>query len=216
MDGFSTDDTIEMARRLRPDVRVVHQTRPGKGNALARGFANARGDVIVTLDADGSADPTEISAFVAALLNGADYAKGSRFLPGGGSNDITISRRAGNWVLSRLVNLLFGTRYSDLCYGFNAFWKHSLRSIDVDCDGFEVETFLNIRIKEANLNVVEVPSFEWPRIHGESHLGVLRDGQRVLRTILRERMRWEQALVEPTDDEPTQVVDSREAELESA
>jgi glycosyltransferase involved in cell wall biosynthesis len=215
VDGLSTDGTVEIVRGLYPDVRIVHQTSPGKGNALARGIAHARGDIIVTLDSDGSADPAEIPAFVAALVRGADYAKGSRFLSGGGSNDITPSRRVGNWMLSRLVNLLFGTRYSDLCYGFNAFWKRSLETINVDCDGFEVEAFINIRIKQANLNVIEVPSFEWARIHGRSNLGILRDGKRVLRTILRERLRAESPSGQEPNDSPTQPVESPRDELES-
>jgi glycosyltransferase involved in cell wall biosynthesis len=189
VDGFSKDDTIEVARQLRPDVKIVLQDRRGKGNALARGFAAASGDIIVMLDADGSADPAEIPAFVDALLGGADFAKGSRYLRGGGSTDITGLRSAGNKALSTTVNLFFGTAYSDLCYGYNAFWTHCLPAMSVDCDGFEVETLINIRIARAGLKVAEVPSFERDRIHGESNLNTFRDGTRVLRTILRERFR---------------------------
>ena len=138
MDGHSTDGTADVARALYPDVRIVTQTRRGKGNALACGFEASTGDIIVMLDADGSANPGEIARFVDALRSGADFAKGSRFLPGGGSADITYLRRAGNWFFSALVNTLFGTRYSDLCYGYNAFWAYCLPQIDVDCDGFEV------------------------------------------------------------------------------
>jgi glycosyltransferase involved in cell wall biosynthesis len=187
VDGFSTDDTVEVARRLRPDARIVHQDRRGKGNALAAGFAAATGDIIVMLDADGSSDPQEIPRFVQALVEGADFAKGSRFKRGGGSEDITPVRRAGNAALNGTVNVLFGTRYTDLCYGYNAFWRHCLPTLDVDCDGFEVETLMNIRISRAQLKVAEVPSFERARIHGESNLQPVRDGTRVLRTIIRER-----------------------------
>ena len=189
VDGFSTDDTIEVAKRLRPDARIVIQERRGKGNALACGFAAATGDIIVMLDADGSADPAEIPAFVGALQGGADFAKGSRYLAGGGSTDITGLRSAGNRALSGTVNTLFGTRYSDLCYGYNAFWRHCLPAMSVDCDGFEVETLINIRIARAGLRIAEVPSFERDRIHGESNLNTFRDGFRVLRTICRERLR---------------------------
>jgi glycosyltransferase involved in cell wall biosynthesis len=188
VDGFSKDDTIEVAKQLRPDVKIVLQERRGKGNALACGFAAATGDIIVMLDADGSADPAEIPAFVDALLAGADFAKGSRYLQGGGSTDLTGLRSAGNKALSATVNLFFGTRYSDLCYGYNAFWSHCLPAMSVDCDGFEVETLINIRIARAGLKVAEVPSFERDRIHGESNLNTFRDGTRVLRTILRERL----------------------------
>jgi glycosyltransferase involved in cell wall biosynthesis len=189
VDGFSTDGTPEVARALLPGVKVVHQETPGKGDALRCGFEASTGDIVVMLDADGSADPAEIPAFVDALLAGADFAKGTRFQGHGGSADITLLRRAGNRVLSGLVNVLFQTSYSDLCYGYNAFWRHCLPAMDVNCTGFEVETLINIRIARAGLTVREVPSFERDRIHGESNLNTFRDGGRVLRTILRERLR---------------------------
>jgi len=189
VDGRSTDDTIEVAQSLRPDVRIVRQTGIGKGDALRRGFEAARGDIIVMLDADGSADPREIPRFVEALVGGADFAKGSRFAADGGSDDLTVVRALGNDVLSCTVNAFFGTAYSDLCYGYNAFWRHCLPAMDVDCTGFEVETLINIRVARAGLRIAEVPSFEHARVHGESNLRPLRDGLRVLRTIFRERLR---------------------------
>jgi glycosyltransferase involved in cell wall biosynthesis len=199
VDGHSVDGTPDVARRLRPDVRVISQTRRGKGNALACGFAAATGDIIVMIDADGSTDPAEIPRFVAALTAGADFAKGSRFVPGAGSSDITPLRKLGNRLLGLAVNALYGTRYSDLCYGYNAFWArhapafglqtHSPGQRPVWGDGFEIETVLNLRASAAGLAVTEVPSFEYARIHGTSNLRTLRDGQRVLRTILTEWMR---------------------------
>jgi glycosyltransferase involved in cell wall biosynthesis len=189
VDGNSTDGTQDVARALYPDVRIVGQTGRGKGNALNCGFEACRGDVIVMLDADGSAMPEEIPTFVEALVDGADFAKGSRFVAGGGSSDITVVRRLGNLFFSGLVNALYGTRYTDLCYGYNAFWRRCLPALDVDCDGFEVETLINIRAARAGLRIIEVPSFEEDRIHGESNLRTFRDGFRVLRTIFRERFR---------------------------
>jgi glycosyltransferase involved in cell wall biosynthesis len=200
VDGFSSDRTIEVARSLRPDLVVVRQNRRGKGNALAHGFAAVTGDVIVMLDADGSADPQEIPDFVTALVQGADFAKGSRFTPGGGSADITRLRRLGNMGLNGLVNLLYRTRYTDLCYGYNAFWARLLPDIGIDwltepCDervwgdGFEIETLINVRIAQAGVRIHEVASFEHPRLHGVSNLNTWRDGSRVLRTIVRERRR---------------------------
>jgi glycosyltransferase involved in cell wall biosynthesis len=187
VDGHSVDDTIEVAKQLRPDIRVVLQARRGKGDALACGFAACTGDVIVMMDADGSTDPKEIPRFVDALADGADFAKGSRYLPGGGSADLTWLRRAGNRFLSGVVNLLFGTKYSDLCYGYNAFRASCLDSLLVDCPGFEVETLINIRVTKLGLKVAEVPSFEGDRINGISNLNPIRDGLRILRVILRER-----------------------------
>ncbi|MEO3869804.1 glycosyltransferase family 2 protein [Nonomuraea sp. B12E4] len=189
VDGNSTDDTVAVARRLRPDLKVVVQTRRGKGNALIEGFQAARGDILVMIDADGSTDGREIRSFVTTLINGADFAKGSRYAPGGGSDDLSPIRSLGNRFLTAMTNLLYGTRYTDLCYGYNAFWARHLDALDLDCDGFEIETLMNVRAAQAGLVIREVPSHERCRIHGESNLHALRDGWRVLRTILRERAR---------------------------
>jgi glycosyltransferase involved in cell wall biosynthesis len=189
VDGGSVDATVEVARSLRPDVRVVQQDGRGKGNAIACGLAACEGEIVVMLDADGSTDAAEIPRFVEALKSGAEFAKGSRFMGGGGSSDITRLRRTGNRVLCALVNLLYGTRYTDLCYGFNAFWRTSLQRVDVDCNGFEVESLLTVRASKLGLATIEVPSFESCRIHGESNLRTLPDGWKVLKTIVRERFK---------------------------
>lgn len=197
VDGHSEDDTAVVVQSVRPDARLLQQTRRGKGNALACGMAAATGDVIVLFDADGSADPGEIDRFVAAL-GAADMAKGSRALPGGGSTDLTALRRAGNRMLTSAMNLLFRTDHTDLCYGYNALWRDVVPSLDlppVDLppqpgpmrgDGFEIEAMLHCRAVAAGLRVVEVPSMELDRRHGTSNLSVLSDGLRVLRTILAE------------------------------
>jgi glycosyltransferase involved in cell wall biosynthesis len=200
VDGGSTDDTVAVARRLRPDVVVVQQTRTGKGNALASGFDACTGDAIVMIDADGSTDPTEIHRFVEALINGAEFAKGSRFGKGGHSDDITPLRRVGNMGLNLFVNTLFGTKFTDLCYGYNAFWRRAVPVMDLPStelprpadgrklwgDGFEIETLINIRVAASGMRVKEVSSIEHLRIHGMSNLNTFRDGTRVLRTILSE------------------------------
>jgi glycosyltransferase involved in cell wall biosynthesis len=188
IDGHSIDDTVAVVRRLRSDARVVLQEGRGKGNALAQAFAVCTGDVVVTLDADGSTDPAEIPRFVAALCNGADFVKGSRFAQGGGTSDITRVRRLGNRLLNRLVNNFYGTSYTDLCYGYNAFWTRCLPYLRVDCNGFEVETLINVRIAKAGLVIHEVPSYEHDRLSGRSNLHAVRDGIRVLSTIGVERI----------------------------
>jgi glycosyltransferase involved in cell wall biosynthesis len=203
VDGGSVDGTIETARRVMPGIEIIQQTRTGKGNALACGFAAVTGDIVIMFDADGSADPAEIPAFVGTLLAGADVAKGSRFCEGGGSEDITRFRQIGNLGLNLITNILLGTRYSDLCYGYNAFWAYTLPRLELPAtaqprhadgrmhwgDGFEIETVLTCRFAAAKLNVVEVPSVERLRIHGESNLRAVSDGFRVLKTIWTERQR---------------------------
>jgi glycosyltransferase involved in cell wall biosynthesis len=186
VDGNSTDATVEVARKARPEIKVVHQHGRGKGAALRSGFAAVTGNLIVMLDADGSADPAEIPRFVGALEAGADFAKGSRFIGDGGSDDITRLRSAGNRALSGTANLLNGTNFTDLCYGYNAFWARCLPFISLDVAGFEVETLINLRIASAGMRITEVPSYEASRISGQSNLKTFRDGWRVLKTIMHE------------------------------
>ena len=207
VDGWSVDDTIETTRRLRPDAMIMQQTRKGKGNALACGFLAATGDIVVMFDADGSADPAEIPAFVDALVRGADFAKGTRFHREqkelSGSEDITGLRTLGNSILNGLSNALFRTSFTDLCYGYNAFWREDvvpvldlpspdLRGVDgqmIWCDGFEIETVISCRVVAAGLKIAEVPSMERSRVYGQTNLRTFVDGYRVLRTIMAERGR---------------------------
>ena len=187
VDGRSADGTDAVARSIRPDVRIVEQPGHGKGDALRAGFAAATGDIIVMLDADGSMSPREIPRFIEALAAGADVVTGSRLMEGGGSADLSSLRRLGNGALVRAFAVLYGLRQTDLCYGYMAFWRHALIQLDLDCDGFEIETLINIRAVQAGLQLTEVPSLEARRLHGNSNLRTFRDGFRVLRTLLRER-----------------------------
>lgn len=188
VDGRSSDRTVAVARQLCPNVRIVMQAGRGKGDALRAGFAAATGDIIVMLDADGSTEPSEIPMFVGALMSGADFAKGSRFLQGGGTEDMPFYRKLGNWGFVVMVRVLFGGKYTDLCYGYNAFWKRVVPLLDLDCNGFEVETMMNVRALKAGLKITEVPSFEFPRVHGKGRLRTIPDGWRVLRTIIWEAL----------------------------
>jgi len=173
VDGRSTDGTVEAARQLCPRARIVLDQTPGKGAALRAGF---------------DAATSEISLFVGGLIAGADMVKGSRFIQGGGTDDMSLIRMLGNWGLTMLVRILYGSQFSDLCYGYLAFWRRHLDALRPTTNGFEVETHLNVRALKSRLRISEVPSFEANRIFGESNLHAVSDGFRVLRTILRERM----------------------------
>jgi len=201
VDGGSTDGTIEAARACRPDARIISQQRRGKGEAIECGVAAATGDIIVTLDSDGSQRPEEIGLFVAALVDGADFVKGSRSIEGGGSTDFTPLRALGNHFLGGVANTLFGSSYSDITYGYNAFWHSEADRILGGGDGFEGELLMPIRAAQADLTVAEVPCQEDARIHGESTLRPFRDGWRILKMFVRERVehgrRLETAQVRP-------------------
>lgn len=189
VDGRSNDDTERIAKVLRSDVRIVHEPKSGKGAAMKAGLYAAKGDILIALDADGSMDGAEIGAFTDALLAGSDYVKGSRFCAGAGSSDITKFRRLGDAGICFLLRILFGAHYTDATYGYIGVWADRLDWLGIDTDGFEVETLIGIRAQRAGLRTSEVPCYEASRIHGVSNLNALRDGFRILRVIVSERLR---------------------------
>ena len=180
--------TIAAARAVRSDVVIVQQVGAGKGSALRAGFAAASGDIIVMMDADGSMDPAEILSYVHAIEAGYEFVKGSRAIKGGGSEDLTLIRRFGNFALTSAVNVLFLVPFSDLCYGFVGFRKDRLDDLALMSRGFEFETEIAIRAIKVGLRIAEVPSNESNRRFGTSNLSAFRDGKRVLRTIIRKRL----------------------------
>lgn len=187
VDGDSNDATVSMARYCLPTVHFVRQSGPGKGNALRSGFLAATGDHVVMMDADGSMSPAEIPHYLHFLENGYDFVKGSRFVAGGGSLDITLIRRMGNQVLLATANRLYHASLTDLCYGFCAFRRSFLDQLDLHASGFEIEAEMIAHALRSGLRIAEVPSLELPRRNGRSNLHAISDGRRVLRTLLSER-----------------------------
>lgn len=185
-DGYSTDETIDVARRIMPGIRIVMQEDSGKGAAIRSGIKAATGDIIVLLDADGSTDPQEIPAFVGALLAGADFAKGMRFIQGAGTSDMPLIRKLGNGALVTLANVLFGTKYSDITYGYNAFWRHHAACLALEIDGWANEIISNIRVNRMGLRVVEIASFEHERVAGMAKLRAFSAGWTILKAIIKE------------------------------
>jgi glycosyltransferase involved in cell wall biosynthesis len=186
VDGHSTDGTPEVARGICPDIRVIMQEGRGKGAALRTGLQACTGDIAVTLDADGSTDPAEIPAFVGALLSGADFVKGSRFIQGGGTADMTPIRFLGNLAFVVFTNLLFRSRFTDITYGYNAVWREYRSALALEIDGWPQEIISNIRAARSKLRVVEVASFEQPRFAGVAKLKTFSAGWAILKAIVRE------------------------------
>jgi glycosyltransferase involved in cell wall biosynthesis len=179
--------TTTIATTCRPDIRIVEEPRRGKGIALRRGFEVATGELIIAMDADGSMSPEEIPQYVYFLDHGFDFVKGSRFVGGGGSLDLTTFRRIGNRGLLAVANVLFDAHITDLCYGFFGIRAKYLDSLALHSCGFEIETEITVRACQCGLRIAEVPSLELPRRHGGSNLHAIRDGRRVLSTLVQER-----------------------------
>lgn len=186
VDGNSNDGTIEEILKYRSDAKIVVEKPRGKGAAMKLGFEKSTGDLIVMMDADGSHDPEEIARLLEPVLDGYDVAKGSRMLPGGGSDDFTLFRKFGNKIFVNMVNLMYGARYTDLCYGYRAFKREALLELPCKSKGFDIETEQSILIKKTRLKVKEVPSYEAKRKNGRSNLNTLRDGWKIFIMILGE------------------------------
>jgi len=175
VDGHSTDQTIEVAKKLRPDIKIYIQPGRGKGAALKYGISVSEGEIVVTLDADGTYLPEEIPKFVSAILQGNDFAKGTRFL-GGRLDCMSVNRQFGNKVLALTANLLLNIHYTDICSGFYAFSKTAFQNINLVSDGFEMEQELFIKIAKMKLKVIEVPHGYKVRMFGNSKTKDFRQG----------------------------------------
>jgi glycosyltransferase involved in cell wall biosynthesis len=180
-DNGSTDASVAIAERM--GARVVHQPLRGYGNAYLKGFASARGRYLVMGDADDTYDFTMIPQFIGALDGGQQFVTGSRYLGGGDAQITALHRYFGNPALTRILNLLFGTRYTDVYCGFRAFSRETYDAIRPVSPGMEFNLELAINAGLAGLRVHEIPIILAPR-KGESKLRTFRDGWRSLRMML--------------------------------
>ncbi len=185
VDGHSEDDTVHIAEEYGCEVILDDG---GKGTALRNGIAGADGDIIVTMDADLSHKASELGLLIEGIEAGYDVCMGSRFIQGGGTNDMPVHRYLGNRTFVALVNLFWGTNFSDLCYGYRSFRREPFQDIALDAHGFDIEAELSIKAAKNDLRILEVPSFEKQRQNGDAKLRTFTDGWNILRTILTERL----------------------------
>ena len=171
IDAHSVDTTVEIAKQLCPRIRVLYQTGKGKGDALKLGINEAKGEIIVTIDADGETPPEYIGSFIKPLLEGSDFAKGSRLFRKRPSK-MPGYRWFGNKVLAYTCNILYGTRFSDICCGYNSFWKKEFLKLDLSYTkneiGCSMEQRMIVRAKKAGMKIKEVPIWSDGRIAGKS------------------------------------------------
>lgn len=182
VDGHSSDDTVRVSKRL--GARVMYDDA-GKGSALVKGLKAARGRVLVSMDADLSNEPRELGLLVEGIEIGYDVCMGSRFMSGGSSEDMPPLRVLGNKFFVCMVNAIFGSRYSDMCYGYRSFSRNAMRKMKLMEKGFGIETEINIKAVKSGLKTIEVPSVEKKRQAGDPKLRTFRDGYVILSTILR-------------------------------
>ena len=188
VDGYSKDRTVDIAKSF--GCKILYDNK-GKGSALRKGLKAAQGDVIISMDADLSMSPKEIYLMIAGIEAGYDICMGSRFIQGGGTEDMPFYRKLGNKFFVFLVNLLWHMNYSDLCYGYRAFKRSCIDKLDLRSDGFGIETEISIKVAKKRLKALEVPSYEKPRRFGRGKLKAIRDGIEILKVIVSEISRGE-------------------------
>ncbi len=181
-DVRSKDKTAQIARSL--GARVLYDNI-GKGSALMKGLRSAKGDILISMDADLSNEPRELVLLIDAIEIGYDICTGSRFIIGGGSEDIPPFRVFGNKFFVFLVNVIFHANYTDMCYGYRSFRKGIFNRLDLTEKGFGIETEINIKAIKKGFRVVEIPSTEKARAYGEGKLRTFRDGWVILTTIFK-------------------------------
>jgi len=181
-DNGSTDRSVALAEAA--GARVVHQALRGYGNAYLKGFASARGRILVMGDSDGSYDFSQLDHLVERLDQGADLVLGSRFAGEILEGAMPWSHRyIGNPVLTRILNQLFGLKTSDAHSGMRAFTRNAYERMALRCGGMEFASELVVKAARAGLDTAEVPIIYHPRT-GESKLHSMRDGWRHLRFLL--------------------------------
>ena len=171
VDAHSVDGTAEIAKKLCPRIRVLYQAGKGKGDALKLGISAAKGEIIITIDADGETPPEYIADFIKPLLDGYDFAKGSRLFRKRPSK-MPGYRWFGNKVLTLTCNILYGTHFSDICCGYNSFWKQEFLKLDLSYGkseiGCSMEQQMIVRAQKAGMKIKEVPINSEGRIAGSS------------------------------------------------
>ncbi len=170
VDGNSKDGTPEIARSL--GARVVQDNGKGKGDAVRVGIQEARGDIIVFIDADGSHSPDDIPGMIQPILDDqADLVVGSRMR--GGSDELhgdflKFFRMVGSDIITLGINYRFGVELTDTQNGFRAIRTQAARSLNLRENITTIEQEMGIKALHAGYRVAEIPSHEYERKHGDS------------------------------------------------
>lgn len=187
VDGHSSDGSREVAQSL--GARVVLDNGKGKGEAVRVGFAEAKGDIIVLIDADCSHDPKDIPALVGPLIAGqADLVVGSRMT--GGSHELhgdinRFIRVTGSHIILLAINYRWDVRLTDVQNGFRAIRADVARAIDLTENIHTIEEEMVMKALKKGFRVMDVPSREYERKHGNSSLSHWKDGHRFVWCVLK-------------------------------
>jgi Glycosyl transferase family 2 len=182
VDNGSTDQSAELAEAA--GAQVFHERRRGYGNAYLRGFAEARGDIIVMGDADDTYDFSRLDDLVAPLDQDFDMVLGNRFSGGISPGAMPWAHRyIGSPLINLMIRRFIGIRIGDSQSGFRAFTRSAYERLRLRSGGMELASEMIVNAAREGLRVTEVPAPYQPRM-GESKLNTVRDGWRHLRFLL--------------------------------
>jgi glycosyltransferase involved in cell wall biosynthesis len=188
IDDGSTDGTSSIVEQIN-GVRLVRlEENAGKGVALSRGISEAKGELIVFIDGDGQDDPADLPALLAPIEQGAGFTNGSKFIGKIERGAISGPNFWGNRMMSFLINLFFGGRITDSQSGFRAMLREVAEGKTWVSTEYEIETEMLCHSLKRNVKIVEVPVTRKPRGGGSTGFRRVRNGLRILWTILRERL----------------------------
>lgn len=183
----SSDRTAQIAKRL--GCRVLRQQGKGFGNALRQGIENASGDIVLIMDADGSQNPRDIPMLINRVREGYDYVLASRYTVGSHSEDDTLLRSFGNWLITWTFNRMFHVNTSDSIFLFTAVRKKEYERLNLRSDGFEYCIELLAKAYVAGLKMVEIPSIERKRYAGRTKVNDFLTGYNLLKSIFLWRLK---------------------------
>ncbi len=187
VDAHSTDGTLDFLKNKR--CEVIFQHSPGRGNAIREAMSQITEDVVILMASDGNDDPKYIPALLTKIDEGYDVVSGSRFAPGGmtdDSDDPYRIRRLGNRLFTLLVNVLWNAHYSDAAYGLRAFRTDAWNRMKMNSKWNETEFLMSIRSAKLGLRVLQIPVIEGKRAGGEVKAKTVSTGWSLLKVIMRE------------------------------
>ena len=183
VDNHSTDGTQELVRKM--GYKIIQQKGKGFGAAITSGVEEAKGEVMLVINADGSQDPKDIPRLLEKINEGYDLVLASRYLPGAGSDDDTLLHYFGNKMFTWLCNKIYKVGISDSLYFFLAAKKQIFEKIQFESpnSGYAIE--LPIKVHKAGFKIAEIPSFEKKRMAGKAKMNTYIGGFQILLKILK-------------------------------
>jgi len=186
IDGHSTDGTVEFLQRK--GIRVVLQTRLGRGNAAIEGIGHCSGECVVFLSSDGNEDPADIPKLIEGLRE-ADIAVASRFMEGGRSDDSDDPlriRKFGNKLVTALINLLWQAHVTDSTNGLRAIRMAAWAKLAIESPYHETEFQMTIRASKLGMKIREIPTTEGKRVGGKRYASTMKMAWTFSKSLLRE------------------------------